>query len=304
MGGLKFRFRTVSVQGSGEWNEDALIVRERDGLFGVVDGATSLSPFRAEGGETGGVLAAGIVAETVMGMPLGAEADSGAGAGEGAGALAGMLAEANRRLAARMAGYGIDPSRKEELWCAGALLVRVRPDAVDFAQAGDCMLVAGYRDGSYRVLTRDQLAAIDRATLRRRAEAAASGIAGRDALWRAVLPTIEAGRRLANAPDPEGYALLNGDPAFARYIESGTVNRLGLRSLLLMTDGLYVPKADPAEAFDAGETARLVAGMGLEAYAEWLVRYEQADAECVRFPRVKRSDDKTAVLLEFPDGGP
>jgi hypothetical protein len=96
MGGLKFR--TVSIQGSGEWNEDALIVRERDGLFGVVDGATSLVPFRAPSGETGGVLAARITAETVMGMPLGGDTDAGADEGAGAGALAGMLAEANRRF--------------------------------------------------------------------------------------------------------------------------------------------------------------------------------------------------------------
>ncbi|REK58441.1 MAG: hypothetical protein C6W55_03345 [Thermobacillus sp.] len=291
MGGLTFR--TVCIRGSGEWNEDALIVRERDGLFGVADGATSLVPFRAPSGETGGVLASRITAETVMGMPIGADAR--------AEALADMLVEANRRLASEMAACGIDPARKEALWSAGALIVRVRPDAVDYAQAGDCMLVAGYRDGSYRVLTRDQLAAVDRATLRRWSEAAASGITGRDARWQAVLPTIEAGRRLANAPGPEGYAVLNGDPAFACYVESGTINRLGLRSLLLMTDGMYVPKADPAEAFDAEETARLVGRMGLEAYAEWLVQYERSDPDCTRFPRVKRSDDKTAVLLEFAD---
>jgi serine/threonine protein phosphatase PrpC len=290
------KISTISIRGSGEWNEDALIVRERDGLFGVVDGATSLVPFRTPAGETGGVLAARITAETVMGMALGEDA--------GAAALADMLAEANRRLAERMAAFGIDPSRKEALWSAGALLVRVRPDAVDFAQAGDCMLVAGYRDGSYRVLTRDQLAAADRATLRKWAEAVASGIRERERLWQAVLPVIEAGRRKANAAHPEGYALLNGDPAFARHIESGTINRLGLSSLLLMTDGLYVPKADPAEAFDAAETARLVGRMGLEAYAEWLAELERSDAACVKYPRVKPSDDKTAVLLKFPDGTP
>jgi hypothetical protein len=291
MGGLKFR--TLSIRGSGEWNEDALIVRERDGLFGVVDGATSLVPFRAPSGETGGVLASRITAETVLDMPP--------GPGAGAASLADMLAEANRRLAGRMAAFGIAPSRKEALWSAGALLVRVRPDAVDFAQAGDCMLVAGYRDGTYRVLTRDQLAEVDRAKLRRCAEAAAAGIAGDDRLRQEVLPVIVAGRRLANAPEPGGYALLNGDPAFARFVESGTINRLGLRSLLLMTDGLYVPTADPADAFDAEETARLIGRMGLEAYAEWLVQVERSDPDCVKFPRVKQSDDKTAVLLEFPD---
>lgn len=293
MGGL--RFRTVSLQGSGEWNEDALIVRERDGLFGVVDGATSLVPFRVPSGETGGVLASRITAETVMEWPLGPDA--------GCAELADMLAEANRRLAVRMAAAGIDLRRQEALWSAGALLVRVRPNAVDFAQAGDCMLVAGYRDGSYRVLTRDQLAAVDRGTLRKWAEAAASGVSGRERLWQAVLPVIADGRRLANAAEPGGYALLNGDPAFDQHIESGTINRLGLRFLLLMTDGLYIPKADPAEAFDAAETARMVDRMGLEAYAEWLVQCERSDSACVRFPRVKGSDDKTAVLLEFSAGG-
>ena len=52
------------------------------------------------------------------------------------------------------------------------------------------------------------------------------------------------------------------------------------------------------------DTARFVDRMGLDGFAEWLAGLERSDAECVKFPRAKRSDDKTAVLLIFPDAKP
>jgi len=37
--------------------------------------------------------------------------------------------------------------------------------------------------------------------------------------------------------------------------------------------------------------------MGLAAYVNWLLGVEQEDSACRRFPRVKVSDDKTAIEL-------
>ncbi|HZG84141.1 protein phosphatase 2C domain-containing protein [Paenibacillus sp.] len=277
---------TISIQGSGAWNEDALVSRTERGVYAVVDGATSLVPFAGAGGETGGYLAARIVAELL---------DEGAPAADEP--LRERLIAANRRLREAMEREGIDPSRKEALWSAAAVVVRVRERSVEYAQASDCMLAALYADGSVRVVTRDQNAPIDRETLRLWAEGAAGGQRDRSEQWRGVLPQIVDGRRRTNTD--AGYAVLNGDPAFDDYVEHGSINRIGLKALLLMSDGLYVCKPAGEEPFDAAETLRMVAGMGLKPFVEWLIRREESDPDGRLYPRVKTSDDKTAVWIQF-----
>lgn len=278
----------LSVKGSSAWNEDALVALEDQGVFAVIDGATSLTPYAGPAGETGGYLASRIVADVLTRMLSGPGASSVS--------LTDCLLEANRALRHEMRRAGIDTSRKEQLWCAGAVVVRIRDTRVEYAQAGDCILVAMYRDGTFRVVTRDQLAPIDLETQTLWAKAAAE-LGFRDAIWERVKPQIVRGRRTANTPS--GYAVLNGEEIFADYVEYGAINRLQLDALLLMTDGLYVPKPPGERPFDAEETARHIASMGLEPYVRWLIRREQSDPQCLRYPRVKMSDDKTAVWIRF-----
>lgn len=66
--------QSCHLQGSGIWNEDALVLNERSQVYGVVDGATSLGGYRDESGYTGGYIAAQLLAAHAMeaadGMPL------------------------------------------------------------------------------------------------------------------------------------------------------------------------------------------------------------------------------------------
>lgn len=282
----------LSVQGSSPWNEDALVAREEFGVFGVIDGATSLVPFTGAGGETGGYLAAGIIAGTMHRL-----LDEWGTRREPAFPLADALLEANRLLREEMMKHGIRTDRKEELWSAGAAMIRVTDTAVHYAQAGDCMLTAVYTDGTIRVVTRDQIAHLDRETHRLWAEGVASGLASREALWSHVLPQIVQGRQSANTPS--GYGVLNGEPEAADYLEHGRINRINLKALLLMTDGLYAPKRAEEPMFDPVEVTARVAQIGLERYVEWLVGMEEGDPDCRLYPRVKKSDDKTAIWIEL-----
>ncbi len=280
----------MTVKGMGNLNEDALIVNERCGLYGVVDGATSLVPYRGTGGETGGFAAARLVADYMNGL---AE-----GPGEGPEALAGTLIQANRLLREAMVRAGIDTGRHEQLWSACAVVVRIGERWIDYAQAGDCMLAAYGKDGTIRVVTHDQLAHVDDATKAVWTQGAAQGLTTRDELWAHALPQIVLGRKLANRDG--GYAVLNGDPAFAGCVEFGRINRLNLGSLLLFTDGLYLPVLPGESDRDgAGEVAAKVRDMGLERYMDWLIGTEESDPDCIRFPRVKKSDDKSAIRIRL-----
>ncbi|BFH14475.1 protein phosphatase 2C domain-containing protein [Paenibacillus melissococcoides] len=142
--------QTCHLQGSGIWNEDALVVNERNQVYGVVDGATSLGGYRDKSSNTGGYIAAQLLAahaiEAADGMPLEQ-----------------LVMQANAALGDRMREAGIDMADKAQRWSAAFALFRVREDWIEYVQAGDCMLFAKYKDGTYRRLTHDQVARFDRA---------------------------------------------------------------------------------------------------------------------------------------------
>jgi serine/threonine protein phosphatase PrpC len=281
------RITSLSVKGSNPWNEDATVRNEANRLYGVIDGATSLVPFIGRKGETGGVLAARVIEEylnRVVNIP--------------AQGLLRFLLEANELLRAEMRLNGIVLDKKEELWSACAVVVNITEHWINYAHAGDCMLIAYYEDDTVRVVTHDQLEPIDQLTLDKWAEGVAVGIVQRDELWAHTKPQIIRGRQLANAPG--GYAVLNGDPALVNYAEYGRISRVGVKALLLVSDGLYKPKtAGSAKTDGAVELALRVKDMGLKPYVDWLINLEESDPDCVQFPRVKKSDDKTAIYIEL-----
>jgi serine/threonine protein phosphatase PrpC len=281
---------SITLKGTSPWNEDAWICNEAIGLYGVIDGATSLVPFVGAEGETGGVLAARVIVQHLNQVEF--QSDSRAHD------LLIHLEEANNLLRIEMERYGVLLERKEELWSACAVLVHITDYWIDYAQAGDCMLIAYYQDGTIRVVTHDQLEHIDQLTLDRWADGVAAGIVNRDDLWAYTKPQIIRGRQLANSTD--GYAVLNGDPAFSSYAEYGRISKVGIKALLLISDGLYAPKAADSPRIDGAiELALRIRDMGMKQYVDWLIDLEESDTECVQFPRVKKSDDKTALYIEL-----
>ncbi|NJJ39073.1 protein phosphatase 2C domain-containing protein [Paenibacillus apii] len=277
----------ISVQGTGEWNEDAVILNEELKLYGVVDGATSLVPFRGEGNKTGGRLASQIVklyAESVTPAEFRG--------------MAALLRDANHRLGQEMKRCGINPQSKDELWTAGAALVRITDAAVEFIQAGDCMIYAIYEDGAIRAITRDHVAAIDHESKRIWIDGIEAGVRSKDQLWETVKPVIAANKQKMNTA--EGYSVLNGMAEAEQFFEYGRINRIRLQSLLLVSDGLFYPEeGETSEEDGVKSMVREVRQTGLSRYAEWLLQLEREDAECIRYPRFKVSDDKTGIYIRL-----
>lgn len=284
MKGADRKVQTCSVRGSADLNEDALIVNVEERIYGVADGATSLTGYRDEHGHTGGYIAAQLLASHLRELPPERSLEE-------------AVVGANEALRRRMAEAGVDTADKRQLWAAAFVVFRVRGSGVEYVQAGDCMLFAKYADGTFRQVTRDQVAPCDRMTLSKYKEAIAQGIAEPDKVREYILPTIAENRRKANTPD--GYAVLNGDRRFGDFIESGRLSRAGLIRLYAVTDGLFhvLEGVNPSDAWTGmlSEIDRL----GLEAYATELTRIEQADADRTKYPRLKASDDKTGIVLDL-----
>lgn len=266
-----------TLQGDGQWNEDALIVNETANIYGVVDGATSLSTYRNKEGMTGGYLAAQLAAAFF------GEADGQA--------LEKIAVLANERLREVMEAEGVDVLDASALWSAAYVIVKVNPHSIDYIQSGDCMLLCKYRDGAVRLLTHTQVAHIDRLTLNRMEELRASGVGDLAELRRLLLPLLQDNRRKANTL--EGYGVMNGSPEFPLFLEKGTFNRANVESLYLITDGLYSGTESWESLLDSMDAK------GLKGYTDELYAREQEDAMLLAVPRLKVSDDKTGLVLRF-----
>lgn len=266
-----------TLQGDGQWNEDALIVNENAKIYGVVDGATSLSPYRNKEGMTGGYLAAQLAA-AFFGQADGQELEK-------------IAVQANTRLREVMEAEGVDVLDASALWSAAYVIVKVNPYSIDYIQSGDCMLLCKYRGGAVRALTHTQVAHIDRLTLNRMAELRAAGVEDPHELRRLLLPLLQDNRRKANTL--EGYGVMNGSPEFPLFLEKGTFNRANVENLYLITDGLYSGAESWESLLDNMEAK------GLKGYTDELYTREQEDAMLLAVPRLKVSDDKTGMVLRF-----
>ncbi|NQX65195.1 protein phosphatase 2C domain-containing protein [Paenibacillus alba] len=282
------KFDWISIQGTAAWNEDAVVVNETHALYAVIDGATSLVPFRGPNQETGGRLASQLIKQFLESESLRGDEE-----------LAELLHQANEKLHNEMVASGIDITVKEQLWTASIALIRVTETHIEYVQSGDCMIYAKYADGSVRSVTRDHVAHIDYQSKLLWEQGIAAGIQTKEELWAQVKPRIAANKEKMNTL--QGYSVMNGDPAAELFFESGKLNRIRLESLILVTDGLFFPVslADQSNGQADEEMVNRITAKDLQSYADWLIALEKGDPECIRYPRFKISDDKSGIWLQL-----
>lgn len=110
----------------------------------------------------------------------------------------------------------------------------------------------------------------------------------------AVLPELRAARNTVNTNT--GYWLLGADPAVAQH---ATVTSLALSApaiVLLATDGFYALVED-YQRYGDRELIATAQTIGLAALARELRHIEDDDPNGERYPRMKKSDDATALLV-------
>jgi hypothetical protein len=155
-----------------------------------------------------------------------------------------------------------------------------------------------YADGAVRVVSRDHVAHIDLVTKRILEEGIRKGITDHEQLRELVKPVILKNKYRMNTTD--GYSVISGEPELADFIEHGTLNRINLKAMLMVTDGLFHPVERGSSGSGGMEAVvRTVMEQSLSFYADWLITIETEDSECRQYPRFKVSDDKTAVWIQF-----
>jgi hypothetical protein len=278
------KFQVCEIKGSNDIYEDCLLINHKDRIYGVIDGATSVTPYRNDQGQTGGYLAANLLSSFFQDVPITER-------------LSDIVLKANHELRSMMINKGVDTSCKTNLWCTVFSIFRVHEDYIEYVQTGDCMLFAKYKEGTVRNITHDQVAHLDAISLKKREEAKLHGYTSAEEVFNFVLPTIRNNRLKSNTL--EGYSVMNGEPELAQFLEFGTFNRACLSKVYSITDGLFYPTSDVNTRVDWNKTILGIDEKGLKAYAESIIELEEADPLCKNYPRHKISDDKTGVVIDL-----
>jgi serine/threonine protein phosphatase PrpC len=265
------RIDTVFEQGTGLLNEDFLVLDKN--LFGVFDGATSLSPARFDHGLTGGYLASTIAGSAFRGSdrPLPELAD-----------------KANRAIMEAMRRHGVDLDDRANLWSTSAAVVRVAEGCFEWAQIGDCLVMTLHEDGTHRVHCAEFNHDLETLTLWQDACRESEGVI-LDVMHEQIVKV----RRGMNVT----YGVFNGEPAAMDFLNAGSLPLAGVTDILLFTDGLFIPKRDPGEREDFDLFADLFRAGGLKGVRDHVRSTEAEDAACTRYPRFKVHDDVAAISI-------
>ncbi|TQR31590.1 hypothetical protein C7Y45_24070 [Brevibacillus brevis] len=283
-GGSIMKLECISMKGSGKSNEDAYVIQQVKHVYAVIDGITSLIPYENAAGQTGGAIAAELVKKKLEAIPEDA-------------VLHDYMEMINEALREQMRQSGIDLEKKEALWGAACAVVRVKDAQIEYAQLGDCMIFAVYDDDMVRPLTHTQVSHLEQAALAKWEEGINEGLCTRTELYERCMDILIYNRYQANGPG--GYGVLNGDVACRDFIEYGRMNRVGVKALVLATDGLFMPRALGGAQPEWEETVLPIVHKGLQRYTDELISLENNDPECIHYIRFKKSDDKTGMILSL-----
>jgi serine/threonine protein phosphatase PrpC len=270
---MNISVQQVYDQGSGKLNEDELLIQ--DNLFAVFDGASSRVSFTNAEGKTGAKLAAEIAKKSFSrnDKPLSA-----------------LALDANKNILSAMQKEGIDVTHKEALWSTTAAAVRVKRDEAEFFLVCDCCILVIRNDGSYFLPA--PISDQDVEVLQEWKQFAQKG--EKDILGK-LSQQLDALRRSANTT----WGLLNGEPAAEKFFRSGSFPLAGVRSILLFTDGLFLPKKDPTDLDDWAMFVKLYQEKGLQGVLGHVRSIENGDKYCWEYIRYKQHDDVAGIGIDF-----
>lgn len=273
MADMKIKTEYIHEKGTGALNEDTLALNGT--LFGVFDGATSLDRRTFDQNITGGYYASSIASDIFK-----KNNDS----------LINLAQKANSAIFEKMVEKGVNTSDKNSLWSTSAAVLKIEKDLINWVQTGDSLLLLIYDDGSYKlpVTGYDQ----DIETL---------------LMWRAladktdkkIFDVLGDQIRKIRAQMNITYGVLNGERAYADFLNSGVEPLEGVRDIILFTDGLFLPSQSPGTEPDFDTFVNIFLSGGLTALKDHVRSLEASDPDCLSYPRFKCHDDIAAVALSF-----
>jgi serine/threonine protein phosphatase PrpC len=206
-----------------------------------------------------------------------------------------LLQSVVERVRHRFHGEAVGRIDQVSLWpLASFALIRVREGRVEFANLGDCRILWRSPDGrAVKSFGSSRITQLDGNVVKEIERLHREGYASHELVRQAIVPMLEANRKLKNSP--EGYWILDVSGEGVSHLQTTVVDAADVDTVLLCTDGYYRlvdtyhRKTDQSLLSDS-------ANSGISAMIRELREIERMDEQCLKFPRMKPSDDATGVL--------
>lgn len=267
------KIETIHEKGSGTVNEDNIFSKEN--MFGVFDGVSSLVKFVYEDGKTGGLVASSIAKEVF-------EKEDGG--------LTELAKKANALIKKEMLRRNVDISDKKNLWSTTVAVVKINKDNFEWVQLADSLIVVVYEDASFKLLVTDY--DLDKKTMLMWKELADKKT---ENIRQVLNDQIIKVRETMNV----AYGVLSGEDEMVNFLKSGTESLENVRSIIIFTDGLFIPKEDPKGEDNFSLFVKLFNEGGLEKIRNYVRGLEDSDPKCWKYIRFKQHDDIGAVAVTF-----
>ena len=270
----------VNEDGYGSWPAQA------PRAAWVLDGVTGINDRALLPGPTD---AAWFVAQVQEALPALLSTSPDMPAADLVGALVDELER--RQSAAWLDAHGADG---RETPAASFALVRLIGSEIEVLRLGDCLVLLEAADGTVSVMDHPVLATIEAETRDALLALRAQGIMDPKQAFAALLPQLRTQRLRRNLSD--GYGVLAAERSCVPMIHLDRMPARMLQRILLASDGYYRLVDHYGAASDA-ELVRRTADLGADALLAQLRAIEAADPLAVTYPRLKISDDATALLI-------
>lgn len=179
---------------------------------------------------------------------------------------------------------------------ASLALVQLVGDDLEYGLLSDCKLLMRGHDGSVEALDHSAIADFEDQLIAGVRALQADGETDLSRINLSLWPTILANRRRKNLPG--GYGVLADDPACIAFTDFGRRPAASITHLLLATDGLY-RLVDSYGVYSSADLMAQALSRGLNSLYAQLRDIEDADPQCLAYPRLKPRDDAAALLLRF-----
>jgi Protein phosphatase 2C len=201
-----------------------------------------------------------------------------------------------KELERRQSACWLDPRGADgrETPAASFAMVRWLDDTIEIARLGDCLVLLEAADGTVKVMEHPVLERIEADTRRAVLDLRAAGVTEPKELFARMMPQLLAQRARRNRPD--GYGVLAGEPACVSMLHVDRVPAAALRHVLLASDGYY-RLVDHYDAMTDAGLVRRTRDEGADVLLKQLRVIEAEDPLAAVYPRLKISDDATALLL-------
>jgi hypothetical protein len=201
-----------------------------------------------------------------------------------------------RELGRRQSASWLEPRGADggETPAASFVLVRLLGDEIEIARLGDCLVLLESGDGVVKALDHPVLQRIEAETKRAVLELRAAGVTDPQEIRQRMLPQLRTQRRRRNQVD--GYGVLAAETGCLSMIAVHRWPLRALRRVLLASDGYY-RLVDHYHAVSDMDLVRETSRQGPDALLGQLRAIEAGDPRCDQYPRLKISDDATALLI-------